>query len=224
MHTIGDIPLTIRRIRRARNYTLSYNATRSEALLTLPLRASLSAGLAFAQSRAQWLLDRKKEYPPQETFRPNLTLPVLGSDVTFVHQSGRGLTTREGNQVIIRGDADFFARRMGEWINTALLEALKQEVAACVETLKIQRNIKIQVKSMRSRWGSCAPSGKLAFSSRLAFAPPSVVRYLAAHECAHLVHADHSPRFWSVVKQLYPDYPLARLWLREHGRELSRFG
>jgi len=35
-----------------------------------------------------------------------------------------------------------------------------------------------------------------------------------AHEVAHLVEMNHSPRFWSVVQQLYPDWRSARLALR----------
>jgi predicted metal-dependent hydrolase len=37
-----------------------------------------------------------------------------------------------------------------------------------------------------------------------------VIDYVVAHELAHLREMNHSPRFWSVVGSLYPDYRVAR--------------
>jgi predicted metal-dependent hydrolase len=48
--------------------------------------------------------------------------------------------------------------------------------------------------------------------------------YVAAHECAHLEHADHSPRFWAAVKRLVPDVRGPRAWLRAHGPRLHAVG
>ena len=51
-----------------------------------------------------------------------------------------------------------------------------------------------------SRWGSCSPHrNAIRYSWRLILAPPQVLDYVAAHEVAHLIHADHSPAYWSVV-------------------------
>ncbi|MNI73675.1 hypothetical protein D3C73_1296990 [compost metagenome] len=55
-------------------------------------------------------------------------------------------------------------------------------------------------------------------------APPAVADYLAAHEVAHLVHADHSPAYWAVVARLVGDPRPHRRWLREHGAALHAAG
>jgi predicted metal-dependent hydrolase len=83
---------------------------------------------------------------------------------------------------------------------------------------------RITIRDVRSRWGSCSASGRLSFSWRIVMAPPWVIDYLAAHEVAHLVHLDHSHRFWSLVAELCPGYAAARQWLRRHGAELHRYG
>jgi predicted metal-dependent hydrolase len=59
------------------------------------------------------------------------------------------------------------------------------------------------------------------FSWRLVMAPPEVLDYVAAHEVAHLVHMDHSQRFWDQVAALMPDYAPRREWLRRHGAALQ---
>ena len=57
-------------------------------------------------------------------------------------------------------------------------------------------------------------------------APPQVLRYVAAHEVAHLVDMNHSPAFWAVVNRLYPGWQAERAWLKRHGGALQaiRFG
>ena len=83
---------------------------------------------------------------------------------------------------------------------------------------------RITLRDTRSRWGSCSSRGALNFSWRLILAPPTVLDYLAAHEVAHLVHMDHSERFWPVTRGLAPAMDEAEDWLKRHGPGLHRYG
>ena len=92
---------------------------------------------------------------------------------------------------------------------------------------KIGRRVtRVTLRDTRSRWGSCTAEGALMYSWRLVMAPPEVLRYVAAHEVAHLVEMNHSHRFWAVVEGLYPDWQAQRAWLHRHGGALHslRFG
>jgi predicted metal-dependent hydrolase len=51
-------------------------------------------------------------------------------------------------------------------------------------------------------------------------APPDILDYVAAHECAHLLEMNHSPRFWAHVARCRPDWKNERAWLRSHGSAL----
>lgn len=74
----------------------------------------------------------------------------------------------------------------------------------------------IKIKDYKARWGSCRRDRILSFSWRLIMAPPFVLEYVCAHEVAHLVHFDHSPAFWQVMADIYPDYQQAREWLKQN--------
>ena len=75
-----------------------------------------------------------------------------------------------------------------------------------------------------SRWGSCTHDAQLSFSWRLIMAPPEVLDYVAAHECAHILEMNHSPKFWAQVSKCCPDWKHHRSWLRTHGAGLQAAG
>jgi predicted metal-dependent hydrolase len=60
----------------------------------------------------------------------------------------------------------------------------------------------------------------MSFNWRLLLAPDEVLDYVVWHEACHLVHMDHSPRFWRLVERHVPDYHGPRRWLRRHGGTL----
>jgi hypothetical protein len=83
---------------------------------------------------------------------------------------------------------------------------------------------RVSIRDQASRWGSCSSAGVLSYSWRLILAPPFVLDYLAAHEVAHLVEMNHSPRFWRAVMRICPDTRRAKAWLDANGAELHRYG
>lgn len=63
------------------------------------------------------------------------------------------------------------------------------------------RSVKF-VTNQDFRYGSCTPSeGTIRISHRLADMPAWVLDYVLVHELAHLVHANHSERFWRMVNR-----------------------
>lgn len=79
----------------------------------------------------------------------------------------------------------------------------------------------VTVRDQKTRWGSCSSRGTLSFNYRLIFAPPQVLDYVVVHELCHLTHMNHSKDFWNKVASVMPEYKVYRLWLKEHGQELT---
>lgn len=58
------------------------------------------------------------------------------------------------------------------------------------------------VTNQNQRFGSCTPSTRtIRISHRLAEMPLWVLDYVIVHELAHLLQANHSPRFWKLVNR-----------------------
>jgi predicted metal-dependent hydrolase len=72
----------------------------------------------------------------------------------------------------------------------------------------------------QTQWGSCTRRGHIRLNWRLVQAPLALIDYVAAHELAHLIHLDHSPRFWAQVAELCPDALARRAELRKMSQAL----
>lgn len=65
----------------------------------------------------------------------------------------------------------------------------------------------IQIKDVRSRWGSYRKDQHLiTYSSNLIFKPIVVYDYIVVHELAHLLQFNHSFQFYQIVQTFCPNY------------------
>ncbi|MFN9391063.1 MAG: M48 family metallopeptidase [Betaproteobacteria bacterium] len=69
---------------------------------------------------------------------------------------------------------------------------------------------RVLLSDARTRWGSCNAGGEVRLNWRLMQAPEALIDYVVAHEVAHLLHLNHSPRFWRAVERIYPAWETAR--------------
>lgn len=75
------------------------------------------------------------------------------------------------------------------------------------------------VTNQNGRFGSCTPANQtIRISHRLATMPAFVRDYVIVHELAHLVEANHGPKFWELVYS-YPKTERARGYLMAIGWE-----
>ncbi len=65
---------------------------------------------------------------------------------------------------------------------------------------------KLSLSNASSRWGSAGSDGAIRLNWRLIHLRQSVIDYVVVHELSHLRVMDHSPRFWSTVESIMPDY------------------
>jgi predicted metal-dependent hydrolase len=74
---------------------------------------------------------------------------------------------------------------------------------------------KLSLSNASSRWGSAGSDGAIRLNWRLIHFRTSVIDYVVVHELSHLRVMDHSPRFWSTVQAVLPDYAQRRGLLRD---------
>ena len=79
----------------------------------------------------------------------------------------------------------------------------------------------VKVRNYKSRWGSCSSSGKIFYNWKLIMAPTRIIQYVVFHELSHLKVHNHSPKFWRLLKSLYPNIEDAKSWLIQNKNRLE---
>ena len=226
----GRAPLTLRLSvnRRARRLSVRIDARAGEAVVVAPSARTLPQAVDFARSRALWIAERLAARPDATPLRPGQEILLSGRPVrleaTGTAAAARLVETEAGPAIRAGGEGETFSRRVLNFLKAEARRRLTERTEIHRATLG-QAPVRLSITDSRTRWGSCSPHNRsIRYSWRVVMAPPEVLDYLAAHEVAHLVHADHSPAYWSVVERLIGDHRPHRRWLKAHGAALHAVG
>ena len=233
---VAGAPVRLKVNARARRVSLRIDARKREVVATAPSQRRLAEALAFAGQRADWMAQQLAALPQTVALRPGDRLEVLGEAHLLVQartrlEAGFREDDRDGPVLAAFGEGDAFGRAALRLLKRQALEVMSERTAHHARALDVAVP-PVSVGDAKGRWGSCRPprkgaradSGSIRYSWRLVLAPYAVADYVAAHECAHLLEANHGPRFWALVRKLYGSEKGPRAWLRQHGQRLHAFG
>lgn len=213
------VPLMMRRSARARRISLRISQLDGRVTLTLPQGVPEAEALAFARIKEDWIRGHLEARPSDVAVGLGALVPVEGVARRVVPGAGRGVRLTADEIAVPERQA---ARRLHSWLRELARDRLSGAADGYARALG-RDYARITLRDTRSRWGSCSSRGALSFSWRLVLAPPEVLRYVAAHEVAHLAEMNHSAAFWAGVERIHGPYEAPRRWLRENGAGLHRF-
>ncbi|HVY34738.1 MAG TPA: SprT family zinc-dependent metalloprotease [Caulobacteraceae bacterium] len=233
---VAGAPVRLRVNARARRVSLRIDAAKREVIATAPSPRRLTEAVAFAGQRADWMARNLQALPQPVSLNPGDRLEVLGRAhilrrATKRLEAGFFETEDAGPVLAAWGQGDAFGRAVLRLLKRRALEVMNERTVHYAQTLGRPRP-QVNVGDPKARWGSCRPprtglkadAGRIRYSWRLVLAPYAVADYVAAHECAHLLEANHGPRFWALVRQIHGPEKTARDWLKRHGARLHGFG
>nr|WP_314447409.1 SprT family zinc-dependent metalloprotease [uncultured Sphingomonas sp.] len=191
---------------------------------------------AFLDRKRQWLFTTKREMERVIASRHSVPRLMTGSKIPF---RGRkvSLTVRrtdsERASVWYRNgfivdlpdwvgqDADsLVASELKHWLKARARRDV-QDTAKLVGARHGLVPKSVRVADFRNGWGSCGPEGNILINWHLIFAPKKVLEYVVAHELAHLRVRSHGPSYWSLLREVEPDYEKSKAWLDRNQSELS---
>lgn len=210
-------------LRRARRRTIGLSIDHRGLRVGAPVRASLRDVESLILRHRDWVAQKLDEWRSRR--RPELLsivdgvrLPMLGGSlaVRLALGGNRAVWNAAVSNALAEPVVTLCLRSpddAGRVLEKALREKARQlfaERLAHYAQLLALSVPPLALSAARTRWGSCSLKSGIRLNWRLIHFPPAIVDYVVAHELAHLREMNHSPRFWAVVGQLYPDYKAAR--------------
>ncbi len=214
---------------RARRVTLKVKASDREVHVIVPGLRSFKAAVKFAYESIDWIDVQLESLPEPQPFTPGNNILYRGHLYRLIKPEGRGRARVDNvNRKIIvpSPDTESFAGRVRRFLIREAREELEAATHHYAEKLG-KRVAKISVRDTSSRWGSCITrngEGHINYSWRLICAPSHILDYVAAHECAHMIEANHSRAFWDVCDSIFDDVKSAKKWLHQYGANLHAVG
>ena len=228
MIEIGErrLPIVLRRLPQARQLTLRLAPDGSEVRVSMPPWGRTGEALSFARSRTAWLTRQLEALPLANTPRPGGTIAYRGTAVRIDHgETAPRRVRHEDGAIRIGGPVDTLPSRLRRWLEAEARRIFAEDLAHYCAVAGLPM-AKLALSNARRRWGSCSAGGTIRLNWRLVMAPEEVRRSVVAHEIAHLVHFDHSPRFHALLGEIFEgDLAAANRWLKREGRGLyAAFG
>lgn len=219
-----------------------------EVVVRVPQRVSFKAAHAFVVQQAEWILQAMARQSQKPRLAP---LKYKTGEIIFylgkpqrlevVRSVWKSVAHEEGvlrvalyelsNSQRVKTLVDEWFRAQAESLLAGyLLEAIERfgpriRHAKCPLRMRSDvqpEGLRLTVRAMRTRWGSCAANGHITLSVELLHAPRRLIDYVIVHELCHLAHLNHSAAFYFQLAQCMPDWQQRRRELETHSWRQAR--
>lgn len=208
------------RLIRARRRSIGMQVGLAGLAVRAPRWVPLAAIEDALRERAAWIVRalaewhaRRREVLPRR-WTTGEPIVYLGRELTLAVQAARrkAIVPDLINLIVQHPDPHDepgLARAVGDWLKDEARRVVVPRAAELAARIALAPPA-VKLSNARSEWGSCNARGEIRINWRLVQLPPELARYVVAHEVAHLVHLDHSARFWALVETLFPGHVRAR--------------
>lgn len=209
------IEFEIRYSIRARSARLRLGA-REGLVVVVPAGLQRERVNQIVASKRDWIATKLDDIEAIRHLIPTVTparpqafdLPALAEtwrvEYREMRQASVGAKTDQPGRVVVFGaisDVNACHAALRRWLARRAAEALPPWLERIAAQCGLQPAA-VAIKNQRTRWGSCASSGRISLNCKLLFLPRELVRYVMVHELCHLVEPNHSHRFWTRVHAL----------------------
>lgn len=214
---IGTV--TVYKRRKQQNLKLTVGHA-GQVKVSIPFWAPYRVGIKFVHQRRTWLQEHMK------TIRPLTDGARIGKlhTIKIVTSSGKTIKTRVTDNTInvnVPEGVPSDSSAVQELIRGAAVRALKKEAKKLLlnrlELLAKRHDFSyrgVQIKDLRSRWGSCSEQKNIVLNCYLMQLPWELVDYVLLHELMHTRILAHGKPFWNELANYVPNLKDIRKTMR----------
>jgi predicted metal-dependent hydrolase len=211
---------------------LTINVTPGNVEVVVPVNTPDEVLDDFIYRKRRWIFDKvddvesayKKQMTDQPTkFQSGAKIPYRGRNIGLV------VTKKDVTKITIEYKGKFLVtipkeleypdyniqKKLEFWLQQRLTGDCKQFAQRYSNKLNLHPK-GIRVKEQKHIWGSCSKDKIININWHLVFAPKQILEYVVAHEVCHLKYRNHSPAFWKLLGQVFPDWEYCKSWLEKN--------
>ena len=184
-----------------------------------PQDRSLEQILDRVRARAAWIQKQRRFF---QQFQPSTPPPQFVSGETHYYlgrQYRLKIRKAKVERVKLIGKFLFIQmedpknqervkRLVGDWYRDHARDLFEKKLGQILEfsrSLKVGKP-KVQLRAMKTRWGSCTKNGTILLNPELVKAPVHCVEYVILHELCHLKVHNHGKQFYRLLSRHMPDW------------------
>ncbi len=232
-------------LRRAKRKTIGFMVGADGLVVSAPRWVPLYEVDKALQEKSAWIVNKlaeaqerqQKQTQAQVQWQEGAIIPFLGESVIIVidPRQADGASTAALGMAQLHTDAttlpgvprltlhvglphDAAPERIRDCVQAWLMRQAKRIFEERLNHFAPQLGVrwtKLSLSNASSRWGSAGSDGAIRLNWRLIHFRQSVIDYVVVHELSHLRVMDHSPRFWSTVESIMPDYAQRKGMLKD---------
>lgn len=202
--------------KRIKNINLRIRRT-GEVQISAPVKTPMSVIYNFLNDKQTWIERHRSRL--QQLDRQALQYLLTGEYINFlgkcydlvVHESTthqRIELTETQLHLFVKPNANQASTQqlLTKWYHTQMQQYLPSLLSKWQIVIGVTV-IKVSIKRMKSRWGSCHPIKKhISLNLRLMEKPLPCLEYVIVHELVHLLEASHNHRFYALMSQFMPNW------------------
>jgi len=201
--------------------------------VTAPVEASQEAVSAILTKRRRWIAKQQAGFAKLPT-KVALRRYVSGETYRYLGRQYR-LKVEVGKNPNIKLSGAFFrvavldskntpavAKLLHDWFSTHARQVFATRLERLIKStplLELKTTPPLLVRKIKTRWGSCSPSGRILMNLDTIQLPVTCIDYVLMHELCHLRYPNHGKAFWRLLDRCMPDWKVRREKLAKIGVE-----
>lgn len=204
-----------------KNINLKVNLDK-KVTMSIPMKMEIEIAKEFVKKKAEWIKKQQNYYESFAEEKENITfengetvyllgkqykMKIIPSNKNSIEVKGKYFEINIKEKYVV--NKKYIRKVYDKWLKEYAEQILNDLIIRYQSTLK-KYNIKIpklEIRQMKSRWGSCIPSSnKVIFNLNLIKTPMCCIEYVVLHELSHFKYQNHSKNFYNFITIFMPDW------------------
>ena len=206
----------------ARNAKKNINITlknKGDLFVSAPKRVHIAEIENVLFSKIDWILKTKQSLKSKNMIKNTFTFNTSSTVYIYGRLCHIDVIPADSNYIVLNDDTVLFYVKEKyidnlKYKNTQFNKLLKEELrCTIVKYLEkyltlLSKNLSVlEIRIMKSRWGTCIPAKKkIILNFNLVHCPKKAIEYVVLHEVIHLIYPNHGKNFYNMLSAHMHDW------------------